>query len=688
MRGDYVRFLIAGLAILGLVWLGLITWQVTKIPEAFEVLLDRLAVLAWFLLVMICATAGGAGALARLRCLPRAETPALVFSAAVGLGASSLGVLLLGVCGLVSPWLLIPALIGFGLSGRRQAVKLWRETAQSVQALTSSITIGKTIWAILFVFFLLNLTRAFEPPLEYDSLEYHLGAPAIWHREGRITFLRDNVYSNMPFNTEMLYFLGMQLRNDPVEGAVLGKLFNAAAAFLTAIALRTWLRRMHSDLAGDFAAGIYYTWPGVALYSGIAFVELFQQFYGIMAVWAAAEFALRGGDERLRKTWLLLAGAMSGLGVGVKYPGALFVFLPVAIIIAAADLARKAPVRRLARDVALVAVVALALWGPWLVRNLVNTGNPTYPLLYSVFGGSNWDGLREARWQRQHSPGPITWQAIADGFGGFFMTAQVTVGRIRTASELLFLFIPLLVFSRRWHLPLVLGLLAYAVFILAVWFLTTHRADRFLSPVIPALAALSGAGLAALCLRRFRRVGGLLLIAFLIVWPAWVRPTYPLYLRSLPSFLGAEPEEVLPENLYAFWAARFLSQMTPKDAKIAYFIEAQTFWCRRDVVANTPFDRGLIDRLVASAETPADVAKGLHEAGVTHVLISGSEISRLRKTPGFEYKGRKYSHILHDFNWPLFWGFVQRYLQQRKAFPSRDKPVVVIYRLRPSATMQ
>jgi hypothetical protein len=41
--------------------------------------------------------------------------------------------------------------------------------------------------------------------------------------------------------------------------------------------------------------------------------------------------------------------------------------------------------------------------GPWLVKNLMETGNPVYPLAYSLFGGADWDAATNIRWVRAHS---------------------------------------------------------------------------------------------------------------------------------------------------------------------------------------------------------------------------------------------------------------------------------------------
>ena len=42
--------------------------------------------------------------------------------------------------------------------------------------------------------------------------------------------------------------------------------------------------------------------------------------------------------------------------------------------------------------------------GPWLVKNVIDTGNPVYPLGYRVFHGRHWDEAMQTKWQAAHGP--------------------------------------------------------------------------------------------------------------------------------------------------------------------------------------------------------------------------------------------------------------------------------------------
>ena len=40
--------------------------------------------------------------------------------------------------------------------------------------------------------------------------------------------------------------------------------------------------------------------------------------------------------------------------------------------------------------------------GPWLGKNVIDTGNPVYPLGNSFFHGRYWDQARETKWVAAH----------------------------------------------------------------------------------------------------------------------------------------------------------------------------------------------------------------------------------------------------------------------------------------------
>ena len=644
---------------------------------------DRVRILFWAALVSYAACAGGMGLLRLARGLPSRPVERIVFGAGVGFGVIMIGMLVLGVCGALAMPLLVILLLAFSAVGFGEFVRTAGEVAAWVRAPRPFLILSRVIWALVLVFFLMNLTRAFEPPWEYDALEYHFGAPATWQREGRVTFLRDNVYSNMPQGAEMVYLLGMCLEGDPVSGATVGRMVLTVMGLLGAVGIAAALRRIASPLAGHAGALIYYAWPGVTYYAATGHIEVAQQFYTILALWA---FALSLESYRCA-LWRVLCGVSIGLAIGVKYPSALFLLIPlVAGVFGLGWWETRKPAVAVKRAV-LVFLVAMLVAAPWFVRNAINTGNPVYPLLYRVFGGANWSSAQEARWRKAHGPGEVSPAGLARETAEYF-----TAPEDRTESALLLIFLPALVFLRRRDLPRALGLLAYVVFGLLGWYLLTHRADRFLAPLVPALAALGGIGLAAIPLPSGRTLGeGLLLLLAAIGPSACYR--YVLFEQALAPALAQEtPADFFARRAPGFGggfhkAMEFLNdpEKVPEGSKALFFPEARVFWCRRPVVANTPFDRNVFEELMREAKGDPDrLADLLKARDIEYVLVNNVELDRLlRKTPGYMLDGRLRKHILDGFDWPAFGRFAKRHLQEVGRFGGKpDQPHVVVYRVK------
>ena len=129
---------------------------------------------------------------------------------------------------------------------------------------------------------------------------------------------------------------------------------------------------------------------------------------------------------------------------------------------------------------ALFLLAALCSCGLWYAKNWALAGNPVYPL---VFGGVSRTPERIEQWNRAHRVPP-------DEFGRRYSAPQAIAAaadfgwRNLWQSPLLVPFAAAAFLGTR-HRRLVLLLAAYAGFYLAVWWLATHRVDRFWVPILP-----------------------------------------------------------------------------------------------------------------------------------------------------------------------------------------------------------
>ena len=177
------------------------------LPEIVVRGLLRLHVLVWSVAVWGAAVGGGMTLLRRtgFACLTMAERA--VFGGALGMGVLSLGTFVLGtVSGFGPPWLLVvllaAMLVAMALAGLRDLVQGAAAAAQGLRAWRRRATLRGVLLVVLGLGIVgFALTRAHVPVVaDYDSLEYHLAAPAQWWRAGTMLFLRDVVYSNFPQN--------------------------------------------------------------------------------------------------------------------------------------------------------------------------------------------------------------------------------------------------------------------------------------------------------------------------------------------------------------------------------------------------------------------------------------------------------------------------------------------------------
>ncbi len=337
-----------------------------------------------------------------------------------GVGAALLAVLTLvaGRMGWIAPW---PVRIALGViaAGGLASALLWKSRTtgldRSAELATDPTAASRRkgaakqpnldwlCWVPLLVvipFVVVMMLGAMLPAIDFDVLEYHLQGPKEYYQAGRIAFLPHNVYTNMPFGVEMLHLLGMEVLGDWWWGGLAGQLSVALFAPAAAVIVAATARRRASVRAAWIAAIVYLSTPWIYRLAVIAYVEGPLCFYHAALVW----FALRIGDPAIprRPAWAFL-GLLAGAAMGCKYTALVSAVLPFGAL----ALTRAWRSRSAAPIVCLLAGWAVVM-GPWLGKNVIDTGNPVYPLANRLFHGRYWDEARKA-------VGGRTWPASDHG---------------------------------------------------------------------------------------------------------------------------------------------------------------------------------------------------------------------------------------------------------------------------------
>ena len=116
---------------------------------------------------------------------------------------------------------------------------------------------------------------------------------------------------------------------------------------------------------------------------------------------------------------------------------------------------------------------------PWLIKNVIDTGDPVYPLGYRVFHGRYWDDAMQAKWQHVHGP-----QCRSRGRSWPIPSSTWRVGR--TGSRRSIVALAPLAWLRPGTRRLAWTCGLYVWYLFFTWWLLTHRLDRFWLPLLPA----------------------------------------------------------------------------------------------------------------------------------------------------------------------------------------------------------
>ncbi|MGC1273948.1 MAG: glycosyltransferase family 39 protein [Planctomycetaceae bacterium] len=515
-------------------------------------------------------------------------------------------------------------------------------------------------------FLLAAVLGSMLPPFAFDVKEYHLGGPKEWFLDGRVHFLPHNVYTSFPALTEMLSLSAMVVRDDWYRGALAGKLLLAGFLPLTAAAVFATGRRLFGATAGLIGAVIYATTPWAYQISVIAYAEGGLTCYLALSLLAVVATLQQWRAGRASFVMVLLAGLFAGSAMACKYTGVVQVVVPLGIaLVAGCCLYRNRPaaagrasrdepaergeiaIERRRRGWQVVAIYALGVClavGPWLVRNVVETGNPVYPLMWTVFDGRDWDAELNAKWRAAHSPPHHQPASIFTDMAGI---AAESHGQ----SLLVFGLAPLALLGS--HRRSAAWLWLYVGFLYVAWWTLTHRIDRFWVPLLPVACLLAGAGavgptslpsrdadpIAERLHWLWRFVCGAGIVGAVLLNCVYLRPQQPAGTGFLADLDAATQAAATP-------GIAALNRTLPDGAKVLLVGEAEVFDARFPLIYNTVFDRNIFEAWTAqpseampgenrTLRSPDEIRRTLADHGVTHVFVNWREIMRYRTTYGF-----------------------------------------------------
>lgn len=564
----------------------------------------------------------------------------LVIGGALGIGLLPIIVLIISTLGLLNhtlAWVLILVVAVAGLT--RVFLDYWadqrhpRPPESLPPAPSLPVVWGRWLWLLAAPFLGLAIAGASLPPgilwgdeeaNAYDVLEYHLAVPKTFHQQGRTAFLPNNVYANFPLAGEMYSLLMMTLHGNAIDAAFMCQLVNVVLSALFVAA--AWLAgREFSVRCGLLAGLLAATTPWVAYLAGIAYAEP-----GMLALGMAALAAMLRTVRRthLRRRWAIIAGGLAGLTCGFKYTAVPMIALPIALL----PLAATWHWRRRLLGVGLAAAAATLAFSPWMVRNVVNTRNPVFPLGYSIFGARAgvWDAELAARWDNGHRLSDKERAAH-----GWLRLAYLRTLRDPRMSLLVFALAAAAPVRRldRWNLGLLLILLSQLV----IWLTATHLFARFAVVMLIPMLVLAGRSIEGLKAGRGLAAVGLLLIITAAGNLVWLGRLYYHHTRVEGQRINAFGRTDWFTQGHWPGTAQFAAiNQLGEDARVMLVGEARTYYIQRACEYAVVFNRHPLGEAARRLVEPLAIVDWLKERGTTHLLVDWGEIRRLRNTYGLD----------------------------------------------------
>lgn len=589
---------------------------------------DLALTLGLFVLAMALAHSAGSVVLRRLQLEGTTTLERALLCLALGVGILGYSVTALGLLGqLRTTWVAVllaamAAALGRELSSLVQGVA--RALRGLPQAWAAAPAIGRAFLVLAIPIGLLALVQALAPPWDYDGLMYHLAGPQRFLQAGRLYPDTDNWYINGPFTLEMVFAVGMTFGDD-----IFPRLVHFATGILLMGATYAAGRRWLGERGGWIAAAVLLSVPTLPIWASFAYIDLGWSLYEFLALFAVLRWV-----EHQQRRWLVLGGLLLGLALGSKYL-ALMGFVLLLALIGLRALQQGA--RQTLAALLAFGLPALAVGGPWYLKNLLWFGNPVYPFF---FGGPGWSSERLALYSAYlNSFGSgrtpvdillIPWNAYAQHarFG-------TTMNRIDIPSPL-FPLVLVAPFVRKGRITSALLWLSLARMLF--WAMVSQQL-RFLLPVYPALSIATADVIGRVLpvgptrrrlWRMFPPALALGCVTLTLFYQIVALGTY----RPLGFVAGRENRSsFLSRTVGDYAASRFIADRLPPSSRVLLLGDGRGYYCGEKCLPDPDHFRWSAE--ISSMGSDEALASWFHQQGITHVLLSIEDLDfLLQHDPG------------------------------------------------------
>lgn len=517
------------------------------------------------------------------------------------------------------------------------------------------------IFAAAALFFIIAvLMLNIVPPVSRDAVTHHLAVPKIYFENGGIKELPHIRFSYYPMNLDLLYTIALWAGWDS-----LAKYIHFLFGLLTAGLLYVYVKQRISKTMAAFAVLLFISTPVILKLSISVYVDLGLVFF----ILAAFLSLMKWRETGFAPKWLIISAVFCGLGLGTKYNALIsFILLSSMVpLLYIRDSAYTAQIQAKAVFWAgIFIIVSIAVFSPWMVRNIIWKQNPVFPLynttIQNLVSADKQDIVQDEEDAEAENPGSnlqdknISAEEKRTGPLSHFVYRKKIYGESLTDI----LLIPLRIFftgkddvEKRFDgklNPLLLFLAIAAFFpvkrqheeMLTIWFMAgfcvltiflvffqTDMRIRYVVTIVPLMCILSAYGLRNLVHQAKQVSGrGLQRACFAIIAMAVGTGIFfnGMYLSGLfqtyqPfAFLRGEisRDGYLNRFFGEYETYAYINNHLPEDARIyAFFIGNRRYYCNRHMDTRN----GYFLQVARNSEKPKEIYKEMDRWGITHFLI-------------------------------------------------------------------
>lgn len=446
------------------------------------------------------------------------------------------------------------------------------------------------IFIVLLIFFLLiiEIILNLTPPISRDALIHHLAIPKLWLTNGGFYETKWATFSYFPMNVDMLFLIPLYFNKD-----FIAKFIHMGFGIGTALLIYFYLKNRINQLAGILGILVFLSTPMIFRLSTQAYVDLGLIFFTTAAILAFVKYR-DSGFKYLK--WLFISALATGLALGTKY-NALIVwfFLSAAIVfIYSKDTGKQ---WKAIRCGLLFFLISLLIFSPWLIKNIMLTRNPLYPLFNGFFNAGNLSG-QEGVYSivavgaqngifriREMMYGESFFETLIIPIRYFFQGQDNNPQFFDGVLNPLLIILPPFAFMNKSFYRDKLFFISFAIFFILVATFLDQTRIRYILPVVPILSILIVMGLINIFNRvmsisyKWKYILTVILfcgfILFLMQNVIYIKKYYQ-NISPVNYVLGKESRnDFISRHVGSYPAVKYINRFTATDSKIRLILLAR-----------------------------------------------------------------------------------------------------------------